>query len=443
MHIGRFILVILMMGMLYSPGIAGDGGRMGIVGEAREEIEFELLWEQFIGLTTFRTTIQQYDGNIFIASNGENYAGFRDEYDGVYILDAATGEIKEHILRGRIWDSDVNGISITHEYFYFGGDKDTLFCYNHDYEEIWSFKGRGDIEGTPALADFNRDGTLDVCFATEAGELYTLDGETGEKFWKFKAKHDPGEWEWPESNAFIASPALYRVNGDKVDDVLIGSRNGNFYAINGKNGKVLWKFRTSTPSGIHASAFVCVRDGEPLIYMAESYSIIHVLDLMGNEVWSVEFENPTIGIEGLFSSPVVCPDGTVAIGTSWWGEADGLWLHREYPDPESMPFTLGTISATAFIADVLGKGSPQVGFLTEGGELVLFDSVEFEKLAKFSLPAGGEATPLIADVDGDGMLEILIATYDGYLRCYATGSEGEVVWGNFRGGLMNKGVREY
>jgi len=275
--------------------------------------------------------------------------------------------------------------------------------------------------------------------------VYAVDGITGEKIWKFQAKHDPGEWEWPESNSFIASPALYDVNGDGVGDVLIGSRNGNFYALNGKKGNVLWKFRTEVPSGIHASAFVCVAYGMPLIYFAESYSIVHVLDLTGRERWKKEFENPETGIEGLFSSPVVAPDGTLAIGTSWWGANDRLWLHKQdlYSRPESASYTLGTISATAFIADLLETGTPQVGFVTEAGKFVLIRTDNYMMEREFELPSGAEATPLVADVNGDGELEILIATYDGYLRCYATGSKGEVVWANFRGDLRNSGVCEY
>lgn len=52
-------------------------------------------------------------------------------------------------------------------------------------------------------------------------------------------------------------------------------------------------------------------------------------------------------------------------------------------------------------------------------EIVSLDSKKV--LGTWQLPAGSELTPVIADVNKDGKLDVLINGYDGYLYCYALG----------------------
>jgi hypothetical protein len=87
----------------------------------------------------------------------------------------------------------------------------------------------------------------------------------------------------------------------------------------------------------------------------------------------------------------------------------------------------------------LGKGKAQAGIVTERGRLLLYD-YKGEKVGDFRLPAGAEATPLVADVDRDGKLEIVIATDDQFLRCYDTDSTAKSIWGSFRANPYNTGV---
>ena len=47
---------------------------------------------------------------------------------------------------------------------------------------------------------------------------------------------------------------------------------------------------------------------------------------------------------------------------------------------------------------------------------------------------------MIADIDNDNKLELLIALKDQYLYCYDLESSGPVYWGSFRGNPYNTGV---
>jgi len=59
------------------------------------------------------------------------------------------------------------------------------------------------------------------------------------------------------------------------------------------------------------------------------------------------------------------------------------------------------------------------------------------------MPAPIECSPVIADVDGDMRLEVLVADQRGWLHCYATGRIGPVEWGLAAGDSHNTRNREH
>jgi hypothetical protein len=155
----------------------------------------------------------------------------------------------------------------------------------------------------------------------------------------------------------------------------------------------------------------------------------------------ISLESPEGGIQSLFSSPITTSFGYIAIGTSWWGfgEQDGFYLIKHLYDFNDYFTYVNRVYSTSFYAYVLNTNLPQIGITTEQGELILFNDYG-KQVYKLNLPAGVEATPLIADIDNDGLLEMLIATRDKYLYCFDTKSNGKVYWGQFRGNNFNTGV---
>jgi hypothetical protein len=55
-----------------------------------------------------------------------------------------------------------------------------------------------------------------------------------------------------------------------------------------------------------------------------------------------------------------------------------------------------------------------------------------------SFAAPLECGPVIADVDGDDQLDLLVAEQDGRLHCYDTGVSGAVYWGVPGGDRFNR-----
>lgn len=106
-------------------------------------------------------------------------------------------------------------------------------------QHSWSvnFKGIGTFS-SPRITDLNGDGTGDIVFGAGREEfqacdsaIMALDGLTGKMLWHV-----------PSIDHIFGSAALKDLNGDQVEDIIIGGRSAELFAINGKTGTVIWQF---------------------------------------------------------------------------------------------------------------------------------------------------------------------------------------------------------
>ena len=422
------------------------------------EKEFPLKWKTKIGITTYRTNIQfsESQNAVLIGSNGNSREELNDAADGVYMIDPSTGQAQALLQDTKGQDRDVNGIAVDGDRIFFGTDDGIFYCYEKGQLK-WSYKvpvensEAGDIEGTPILAHLDGDDEFDVVFAAENFGLIALQGANGRLKWEYTSRNQDVR------GRGLNSPAVCDVNGDGVDDIIWGTRTKNRHkasgalfssygdwvlAINGKTGDKFWDFPVY--SAVHASPMILKEGGSTKILVAETYSQIHFLDLMGNELSSISNGVPNGGISGLFSSPVMTDNNMLVIGTSWWGDEDGVWAvptDGSKGTGKPMFHQSGTVSSSAVVADLFKKSpGSEILITTEKGKLVIL-SANGEKLHTLDLPAGTEATPFVGDIDGDKQMELLIATMDGYLYCYGTKSKVEPVVGQFRFDARNSGHR--
>nr|WP_262923137.1 PQQ-like beta-propeller repeat protein [Arenibacter sp. N53] len=91
---------------------------------------------------------------------------------------------------------------------------------------------------SPRIADLNQDGTGDIIIGAGKEELKRSDsaviavsGIDGKLLWKVSAK-----------DQIFGSATLKDINNDKIYDVFIGGRSAQLLAINGKTGKIIWRF---------------------------------------------------------------------------------------------------------------------------------------------------------------------------------------------------------
>jgi outer membrane protein assembly factor BamB len=99
------------------------------------------------------------------------------------------------------------------------------------------FKGIG-LFSSPRVTDLTGDGIGDIIFGAGREEfkacdsaVIALNGLNGEVLWRV-----------PSVDHIFCSAMLMDITNDQVDDIFIGGRSAEFMAIDGRTGKVLWKF---------------------------------------------------------------------------------------------------------------------------------------------------------------------------------------------------------
>lgn len=439
--------------------------------------EFDLIWENQVGITTFRTNIIHHDGKIIVGSNGKKSTQMNDDQDGVYVFQSDNGSRILRIDVLGIEVEDVNGVAAEGDKLYFGNDNGYFFCYSlEDYEKIWEYwipselpddyddradRHEGDfndVEAAPVLTDLNGDGKKDVVFTIEGLGLMALDGVTGRKIWHFLYVYDFG--------SYMSSPAAYDLNKDGIADFVFGGKRdidpeiqwdyqNVIYAISGKTGLPIWQHNVH--SNVHASPLIKVNKDSVEIYVAQSYSDVLVLDREGKMSRFINLNEFDGGISGLFSSPVLTDQNVLCIGTSWWGESDGVWTVPlnddnfvqasdgliEFEKSKRIFVKSGQVSSSAIVGDVLkaNKGN-EIVIVTERGELLIYSSKGI-LLKRLSLPAGTECTPLLANIDDDNKLELVITGNNGKIyayQCKTKAKKKAIFWGQFKGDNSNTGV---
>lgn len=98
-------------------------------------------------------------------------------------------------------------------------------------------------QSSPMATDLNGDGVLDIVMGAGRNEyqhskqgIIALDGATGELL-----------WEQESQDQVYASATFCDINGDGVNDILIGGRSPDLRALDGKTGAVIWAYEYRYP----------------------------------------------------------------------------------------------------------------------------------------------------------------------------------------------------
>jgi subtilisin family serine protease len=272
-------------------------------------------------------------------------------------------------------------------------------------------------EASPALADLDRDGALDIVVATSDGSVQALSGRTGRSLrgWPRRMKAVGGAAAAARRigtlrAGFLSTPAVGDVAGGRSLEVLVGGLDGRLYAWDAR-GRALRGFpfriglRRPAESGrldaaIYASPALADLDRNGKLDVVFGAADQRVYALRGNgrllPGWPVLARDGADGdVAKILSSPAVGDlngDGSpdVVEGTA---EAYG-----------STPSMSGRVHAW----DARGRPLPGWPVAPTG-------------LAVDSIPLAGQGvpdSPVLADVDGDGRDEVAAAAFTGQPELY-------------------------
>lgn len=195
-------------------------------------------------------------------------------------------------------------------------------------------------------------------------------------------------WTFSTADPIVASPVAYGNN------VLVGSNDGTFYALNQTTGEVAWTM--ASQGGISAapslgSAELGEGQTSPLVVVVADDGIVRARDAL-LEVEDALWTSPQIGTR-IRSSPVASQDRVFVATTDGVVFALSLFTGEElwrFPQPDSDVDNLGPISAGLTYADGV------LYVATEQGSLYLLDEAG-ALVCETTLSGGVVVNPIVTD----------------------------------------------
>jgi outer membrane protein assembly factor BamB len=259
----------------------------------------------------------------------------------------------------------------------------------------------GAIWGQPAVADLNADGTPDIVVTYQSGGgIYALNGLNGATLWSRPSSVVSG----------YPSPKIVDIDGDGSLEVIVGSDNDTLYWLSASNGateRALW---LQGDCDVAPAIADVDEDGRYEIAISSTSALF----LLNGEDGSVVWTNPAAG--GHCSMPTVIDangDGHLDVvhhsdaGRVYCIDRFGavLWsvnIGASYP---------GQPAGTA-AADIDRDGTIEIiaGTDTPGDSVFCINGATGAIEWRWPVPGGCgvHRAPSLADVNGDGLVEILV-----------------------------------
>jgi outer membrane protein assembly factor BamB len=339
----------------------------------------------------------------------------------------------------------------------------------------WYQDVEGQVLGGPAVADLDGNGFGDIIVpvidGNETGVVTALRGDSGGTLWRTA----------PEDGiTSTVPPAVADVSGDGVMDVVLSNRlKGAVHALDGRTGSLLWtaQIRGASypfpPIGAPAVGDL-TGDGVPdAVVLTPDYMVVLVDGRTGTEVRRANLQGsmfvPQVVSNRYFTTaPVladVTGDGWLDVITAHMGAVEGVGNFvyaidgREFRVVWTHVTGRNIAFAPPALADLDRDGAPEVVLVTaECGRddlkaipstsvVEVLDGKTGNTIHQVVLSAADtaqrptiQASPLLADLDGDRRLDIVVQQTDATVQAIGLNVPTErsaVAWGAQRGGPAN------
>ncbi len=344
------------------------------------------------------------------------------------------------------------------------------------YTKRWAFILDGwNRSSSPVIADIDADGANEIVFGHQDGILRAYEGD-GSLKWQTVAVPGIGAGCTGQSTgtAIDSSPAVADIDLDGTPEVVVGvgsawvtNQNGSVIAFNGKTGAIEWQF-----TGGRDESNVWANSPQNDGWCEGVYSTPAIGDIDGDGylditfgawdfyIWSVDrFGDPLPGFpvnndDTVWSSAALFDldgdndmeifiggdssiggyfdhQGGVFRALDWEGGVVTEMWHRTSNEVFHSSPAIGDINGDGRPEAVVGTGdnwNATTGTGSEHNRLWAFHLDDGSNVAGFPVTAGDTiiANPALADLDGDGSLEVVVGSFDHTVRAWH--GDGSSMW---------------
>ena len=284
---------------------------------------------------------------------------------------------------------------------------------------LWSYDTGGCNDASPVIADVDLDGHLEVVIpASSPSMVYCFNGMNGAVEWSRSTG---------ASNCIDSPPAVADVDNDEKPEVLLGTFYGNVFCLNGEDGSIRWQKNLGSTSYIQSDPAVLDvnDDGQLDVVVAQWAGDCRVYTLWGNNGTTLWYSDlPSDYMYHGCSFADLDEDGKpeLVIGSYdnhvYVFNAEDGSLAWQYVAPYYIgaPTSIGDLNNDGHL-EIVFVSYNILGVLSHTGSLL------------WSATTGGNMFrgAALADIDGEGTLDVIFGSEDGILRALK-GSNGQVLW---------------